>query len=128
MKTFNPNSNNQPQNNHYEEIKRGFLNDLRGIIIGSVLAPISLFAGVVTMAVLILIAFGQVNYWGTTGKILVGFFVPLIIVLCIVSRPIGNLIFIIWSFLLFLVVVGSPMCAILYMCFKPVFEYLGFNF
>lgn len=129
MKIYNQNgdTNTQPQ-----PVKQRYnssfpvLSWFEGLIIGSILAPISLIMGVTVMGTLVLIAFGKVDYWGTTGKVLVGIGVPLIIILCIISKPLGNLIFTIWSFLLFLVVVGLPMVAILYMCFKPAFEYLGF--
>lgn len=129
MKIYNPkgisNSQPQPVKQRYNSSFPQF-SWLEGLIIGSVLAPISLLMGVIAMGALVLIAFGKVDYWGATGKVLVGIGIPLIIILCIVSKPLGNLIFTIWSFILFLVVVGLPMCAILYMCFKPVFEYLGF--
>lgn len=128
MKIYNPYNNQQESNNQYQNFKKGLFHDLQELLIGGILAPISLLAGVVTMATLVLIAFGRLNYWGMNGKILVGIGVPLIIILCLISKPLGNLIFLIWSFLLFLIVVGLPMCAILYVCFKPVFEYLGFNF
>ena len=127
MKIYNPKgaSNPQPQlvkqrsNSTYPTF-----NWLEGFIIGSILAPISLLLGVVTMATLVLIAFGKVNYWGTTGKVLVGVGVPVIIIMCIVSKPLSNLIFTVWSFLLCCVFVFIPLLGIMYICFKPVFEYL----
>lgn len=127
MKLYNPKgtSSSQPQqvkqrnNSTYPTF-----NWLEGFIIGSILAPISLLLGVVTMGTLVLVAFGKVDYWGTTGKVLVGIGVPLIIILCIISKPLGNLIFTIWSFLLCCVFVFIPLLGIMYICFKPVFEYL----
>lgn len=131
MKLYNPKGTSSPQPQQVKQRSYSSFpafNWLEGMIIGWILAPLSLLLGVVTLAVLVLVAFGRVDYWGATGKVLVGIGVLLIIVLCVVSKPIGNLIFTIWSFMLFLIVVGLPMLAILYMCFKPVFEYLGFNF
>lgn len=112
--------------NTYQEIRESVKGDIKGFFIGGILAPISLFLGMLTMGVLILIAFGKIDYWGTTGKVLVGFGVPIIIILCAFKTPIGNIIFTIWSFILYCVLILLPFCAVIYfMGFKPVFQYLG---
>jgi hypothetical protein len=129
MKLYNPRGVNstRPQQTEQSSSKTfPVFNWLQGFLIGSILAPISLFLGVMTLAALVLIAFGKVDYWGTTGKFLVGIVVPLIIILSLVSKPIGNMIFVIWSFLLYCIVIVIPLIAVVYfMGIKPIFEYLG---
>ncbi|MBC8987557.1 hypothetical protein H9X96_17445 [Pedobacter sp. N36a] len=128
MKLYNPKGTSSPQQ---QPVKQRYNSSfpvfswLEGLIIGSILAPISLFLGVVTLGTLVLVAFGKVDYWGETGKLLVGVFVPLILILCFVSKPIGNTIFLIWSFILICVFFVVPVLGIMYMGLKPVFEYLG---
>jgi hypothetical protein len=129
MKLYNikGTSSSQPQQvkNSYNSTFPVF-NKFEGFLIGSILAPISLFLGVLTLGSLVLIAFGKVDYWGTTGKLLVGVFVPVILILCFVSKPIGNTIFLIWSFILVCIFFIIPVLTIMYfMGLKPVFEYLG---
>lgn len=129
MKLYNPKGANNPQPQQVKQRSNytyPIFNWLEGFIIGSILAPISLLLGVVTMGVLVFIAFGKVDYWGTTGRVLVGVCVPLIVILCLISKPLGNLIFTVWSFLLCCVLIFIPLLGIMYICFKPVFEYLGF--
>jgi hypothetical protein len=113
-------NNQKPTKSSYPVFTR-----FEGFLIGGILAPISLFLGALTLFTLILIAFGKVDYWGHTGRVAVGIFAPSIIILCMVSKRFGNIIFLLWSFLLICIFFFIPVLYIMYyMGLKPILDYL----
>lgn len=98
---------------------------LGALLINQIVAPIALLTLFVTLAGLVFAAFGKKEFFGESGKLMIGVFVPLFIVLCLVFKRFGNAVFIIWVFILYVIFILIPLVAIVYVCLKPAYEYLS---
>lgn len=98
---------------------------LGALLINQIVAPIALFLLVMTLVALVLLAFGKGEFFGQTGKFVVGIFIPLFIVLCLRFKRFGNAVFVGWVFVLYVIFILTPLLAIVYVCLKPAFDYLS---
>lgn len=102
-----------------------FFDYLHALAINQVVAPLALFLLIMTLAALVLLTFGKIEFFGQSGELVVGVVMPLFIILCLFFKRFGNAVFVIWVYLLYVVFILVPLLAILYVCLKPTFEYLS---